>query len=77
MARNSLTRTLQTLYGAESICKAWDEISKHLGISDFELDVHSAQVFRAGPVCWVQAFFAFETEGPPGTKCHAIISLVQ
>jgi hypothetical protein len=73
----ALTGTLRTFYGAESICKAWDETSKHLGVSDFELDVHSAQVFRAGPVCWVQAFFTFETDGPPGTKCHAIISLVQ
>jgi hypothetical protein len=73
----ALTGTLRTFYGAESICKAWDETSKKLALSDFELDVHSAQVFRAGPVCWVQAFFTFETKGPPGTKCHAIVSLVQ
>jgi hypothetical protein len=73
----ALTGTLRTFYGAESICKAWDETSKKLGISDFELDVHSAQVFRAGLVCWVQSFFTFETKGPPGTKCHAIVSLVQ
>ena len=72
----ALTGTLRTFYGPESLCKAWNKTSKHLGISGFELDVHSAQIFRAGPAAWVQAFFKFETRGPPATTAQAIVSLV-
>jgi hypothetical protein len=72
----ALTGTLRTFYGAESICKAWNETSKRLGTSNFELDLHSPQIFRAGPVSWVQAFFTFETAGPPSTICTAIVALV-
>lgn len=34
----------------------------------------SAMVFRAGPACWIQAIYAFETEE---TRSQAILSLVQ
>lgn len=73
----ALTGTLRTFYGPESICKAWDETSKRLGLSDFELDLNSPEVVRAGPCSWVQALFKFETAGPPSTTCTAIVGLVQ
>jgi hypothetical protein len=72
----ALTGTLRTFYGPESICQAWSETSKSLGLSTFELNLHSPQVFRAGPVSWVQALFTFETARPHGTICTAIVSLV-
>lgn len=72
----ALTGTLRTFYGAESICNAWDKTSKRLGLSGFKLDLQSPQIFRAGPVSWVQAFFSFETTGPPATTCQAIVSLI-
>lgn len=72
----ALTGTLRTFYGPETISQACNETSKRLGISTFELDLHSPQVFRAGPFTWVQALFTFETAGPHGTLCTAIVSLV-
>jgi len=72
----ALTGTLRTFYGPESICKAYKDTSESLEPSGFELDAHSAMVFRAGPAAWIQAFFNFETRGPPATVCQAIVSLV-
>jgi lactate dehydrogenase-like 2-hydroxyacid dehydrogenase len=34
----------------------------------------TAQVFRAGPICWIQAIYSFEIEKK---NCQAMLSLVQ
>ncbi|KAF8862065.1 flavin-containing monooxygenase [Acephala macrosclerotiorum] len=70
----ALTNTMRTFYGASSILTAWTSTSNHLQPHNFSLLPNSAQVFRAGPACWIQAIFSFETEK---TTCQAIVSLVQ
>jgi hypothetical protein len=70
----ALTGTLRTLHSSSSILSAWTSSSGLLKPTDFSLQPDSAQVFRAGPACWIQASFDFETEQ---TNCQAIVSLVQ
>jgi NAD(P)-binding Rossmann-like domain len=70
----ALTGTLRTFYGPSSILAAWSQTSQNLKPINFSLLPNSARVFRAGPACWVQAIFSFETER---TNCQAIVALVQ
>ncbi|KUJ17712.1 putative flavin-containing monooxygenase [Mollisia scopiformis] len=70
----ALTGTLRTFYGPSSILTAWAATTKLLQPTKFSLQPNSAQIFRAGPLCWIQAIYEFETEK---TDCQAIVSLVQ
>ncbi|KAE9363311.1 FAD/NAD(P)-binding domain-containing protein [Stipitochalara longipes BDJ] len=70
----ALTGTSRTFYGAESILAAWEAAGGDAKPRGFEFVSGSAMVFRAGPACWIQANYGFETNQ---TSSQAIVSLVQ
>jgi len=70
----ALTGTLRTFYCPSSILTVWTSTSKLLQPTNFSLHPNSAQVVHAGPECWIQATFTFETGK---TNCQAIVALVQ
>ena len=72
----ALTGTLRTFYSPTGILVAWSHLTAnpHSKPTNFQLAESSAMVFRAGPVCWIQATFTFEI----GVReCQAIVSLVR
>ena len=70
----ALSGTLRTFYSASSIIQVWEAVGKQVKPGGFELVSGSAMVFRAGPACWIQATYEFETNQ---TNSQAIVSLVQ
>jgi hypothetical protein len=70
----ALTGTSRIFYGAQSILEAWEAIAAYTKPRGFGLMKGSAMIFRAGPACWIQASYRFETDE---TSSQALVSLVQ